>query len=407
MDISFVHKARMLALFKIAIDPERAVDLPSPKEFFGNLYDVWQRIVSDQDVGEEEVKNIALMRLGVSQEEIESGWQKARSMGFDEFKKFYLYWLRFITIEKGLQQAQAIIYDPLGAAERLREVINHEAFIAYGPVETADDVVDRILSLDPIKIGYPKLDKLLMLTPGEFVLIAARPSVGKTTLMINMAIKAAESTDPFFANSSPRVGFISLEMAPEEIVTRMLMAYEMLPTHELKAKFNKIKNKPKVKNLLKQIALYSGSSYLDAVMSYMRVLLDKGVRIFFIDYIQLMALRDRTENRVIELSTISRTLKIFARDNRAIVIAGSQLSRESVKGDDEPDLHHLRGSGGLEQDADSILFIIPKTHHVEAKKAVRILSLKKHRNGPTGVVGFIFDKQIQKFIESRGEQVIF
>ena len=89
MDISFVHKARMLALFKIAIDPERAVDLPSPKEFFGNLYDVWQRIVSDQDVGEEEVKNIALMRLGVSQEEIESGWQKARSMGFDEFKRFY------------------------------------------------------------------------------------------------------------------------------------------------------------------------------------------------------------------------------------------------------------------------------------------------------------------------------
>ena len=252
--------------------------------------------------------------------------------------------------------------------------------------------------LDPSKrikglsTGFLKLDEMTGgLHAGELVILAARPSMGKTALALNIAQHVASQP-----NEKQTVAVFSLEMSRESLLTRMICAGARVDQQKFRAGYlnqDERRRLSKTATELVQAPLYiddtSGTHMMDIHAKLRRLKSEHGLALVVIYYLQLMSGRGRYENRNQEISTISRGLKLLAKDLKVPMLVLSQLNRapETRPGDHRPQLSDLRESGSIEQDADLVAFIFREEVYKqedERLKGLAELLVAKQRNGPTG-----------------------
>ncbi|MGQ9673939.1 MAG: replicative DNA helicase [Candidatus Aminicenantales bacterium] len=300
-----------------------------------------------------------------------------------------------------LDEAQAAIIEV--AEQRVKP-----GFVSVGQLtgRTLDMIADlsrRREAVTGVPTGFRDLDNLTSgLHRSEFIVVAARPSMGKTALCLNISQYVGLKTD--YA-----VGFFSMEMAKEQIVIRMLCAESQLDIKRVRTGFISEREFEKLK--LSAEALSRARIFLDetpglTVMEMKakarRLKMENNLDVLFIDYIQLMRPGGRFENRNQEMAFISRSLKELAKEIQIPVVGISQLSRAPEKGRREPrpQLSDLRESGAIEQDADVVIFIYrPEMYHPgdETLRGLAEINVAKQRNGPTDVIRLAFFNKYARF----------
>ena len=256
--------------------------------------------------------------------------------------------------------------------------------------------------------GFNDLDEMTSgFQPADLVIVAARPSMGKTALCLNIAQHASISDEK-------RVAFFSLEMSKESLVQRMLTSEARVDAQRLRRGLLRDDEFPmlaRAAGILSAAPIWiddtPGITLLEMRSKARRLKADAGIDMVIVDYLQLMQGPSNAENRQQEVSQISRGLKALAKELSVPVIALSQLSRapEQRTGDHRPQLSDLRESGAIEQDADLIMFLFRQEmydrdgvdkdgNNIEGKTE---LIVGKQRNGPTGTVHLHFHKQYTRF----------
>lgn len=274
--------------------------------------------------------------------------------------------------------------------------------------EVIRDYYDRIEYLyehrgEPLGIptGFLDLDKMLGgLQRSDLIIVAARPGVGKTSLMLNVALSAAR-------RFHQRVAVFSLEMSNEQIVQRLVSAETGIDSQRLRLGTLEEDEWPlfaQATSALSETLIFVDDtpsiSALQLRTKARRLHAEHGLDLIIIDYLQLMTGDNRSENRVQEISYLSRSLKGLARELNVPVLVASQLSRAvEQRSDKRPVLSDLRESGSIEQDADIVMFIYRDDVYDESseRKNVAELIVAKHRNGPTGTVELYFQKNLTQF----------
>jgi replicative DNA helicase len=255
-----------------------------------------------------------------------------------------------------------------------------------------------------IPTGFSDIDKLLGgLQRSDMIILAARPSVGKTSLALSIAHNAAKKY-------GQRVAFFSLEMSNEQVVQRLISAETAIDSQRLRrgeiaegewGRFMKATS-----DLAETYFFVDdtpGISALELRTKARRLHAEVGIDLLVVDYLQLMRGDWRSENRVQEISAISRALKALGRELNVPILALSQLSRGvESRTDKRPILSDLRESGALEQDADVVIFIYRDELYNEntERKNIADIIVAKHRHGPTGSVALYFKKELAQFREA-------
>jgi len=264
-------------------------------------------------------------------------------------------------------------------------------------------------SVHGVQSGFTDLDALTNgFQPSDLIIVAARPSMGKSAFCLNIATHAA-------VEANVPVAVFSLEMAKDQLVERMLASESLVDLHRfrqgklLEEDFSKLS---RAVGILGQAPVWiddtPGLNLLELRSKARRLKAEHGIGMFIIDYMQLINAPRESENRQAEISFISRSLKALARELRTPVVALSQLSRapEQRGGDRRPMLSDLRDSGAIEQDADLVIFIyraemyksvLEKDEH--AREGMAEVMLSKHRNGPTGTINLAFRKDCTRFAD--------
>ena len=254
-----------------------------------------------------------------------------------------------------------------------------------------------------IPTGFRDIDKLLAgLQNSDLFILAARPSMGKTTLVMNLAHHVA-------AREGIPVGFFSLEVSKEQLIDQLLAIESGVDSWKLRTGALDDDDFPRIAEAMAQLSeapLFIDDSATTNVMEMRtkarRLQSEHGLGLVIIDYLQLISGGNRTsEGRQQEVSEISRGLKGLAREMNVPVIALSQLSRAVESRDDKrPMLSDLRDSGSIEQDADVVGFIYrPWYYDKEADENITEILIRKHRNGPIGDVELFFNAQQRKFTD--------
>jgi replicative DNA helicase len=285
------------------------------------------------------------------------------------------------------------------AEQRIFEIADHE--IKKEAVSLKDVLTKTIHELDSnnwkpqdgIKSGFRQLDRITLgFHPGELVIIAARPSMGKTSLALNIAKHMAMMEDM-------PVAFYSLEMSSDNLAKNLLCMHGQIDSQKFRSGTLTLDDR-------KQMALHLGELseapiYLDDTpgispfelrLSARRLQDRYGIKAIFIDYLQLMRMGERTESRQVEISKISGSLKALAMELKVPVIALSQLSRKlEDRTDKRPMMSDLRESGSIEQDADTIIMLFRDWVYDKTKPEKGAeLNIVKQRNGPTGGCPLVF-----------------
>ncbi|HEU4829008.1 MAG TPA: replicative DNA helicase [Gemmatimonadales bacterium] len=250
--------------------------------------------------------------------------------------------------------------------------------------------------------GFTDLDSLTSgFQPSELVVVAARPSMGKTAFCLNIASNAALE--------GQGVAIFSLEMSKESLVHRMLTAMARVDSQRVRQgslrdfDFTQL---ARAAGILQSCPIWIDDTpaltLLEMRSKARRLKAENDLRMVVVDYLQLMRSPEYSENRVQEISDISRSLKALARELEIPVIALSQLSRASEQrgGERKPILSDLRDSGAIEQDADLVLFIHRAEYYDredESKRGLAEVMLSKNRNGPTGDVQLRFSREYTRF----------
>ncbi len=257
-----------------------------------------------------------------------------------------------------------------------------------------------------IPTGFSTLDELTTgFHPGEFVVIAARPGVGKTSFALNMLLNACVNTQ------EKSTGLIfSLEMTSDQLIQRMLCTAAGISGQKLRKGIISQNDAHNISFSLNEFAksnIYIDDSTsgtpIDIKAKARRLKREKDLDFLIVDYLQMMRLGRAAENKQIEVTEISRSMKLLAKELSIPVIALAQLSRSPEKrgGDKKPILSDIRDSGSIEQDADVVIFIHRKfetfndANNMQCDYAV--LDLAKQRNGPIGEVEVIFELDTTKF----------
>ena len=292
----------------------------------------------------------------------------------------------FELSEKRIQTGLVHVRDLQGDAHRLLEKL-------YTEREAITGVATGFIDFDRMTSG---------LQGSDLVILAARPSMGKTAMVLNIAQQVA-------LRMGKPVGIFSLEMSKEQLLMRLLCAEALVDAHRVRTGYLSKEDFAKLIDALGQIAnapLFIDDSSTLTIMEMRakarRLKAEHGLGLLIVDYLQLMSGYGRSENRNQEISGISRGLKGLAKELQVPVIAVSQLSRapeQRTGRDHRPQLSDLRESGSLEQDADLVAFIyreeVYKPNDENAGLAELIIS--KQRNGPTGTVKLAFQKQYTRF----------
>ncbi|MBR8661276.1 MULTISPECIES: replicative DNA helicase [Brevibacillus] len=253
-----------------------------------------------------------------------------------------------------------------------------------------------------IPSGYPDLDKMTSgFQRSDLIILAARPSVGKTAFALNVAQNVA-------ARAGETVAIFSLEMAASQLVQRMICAEGNLDASRMRTGWLEEDDWQKLTMAIGTLAkapIYiddtPGITVQDIRAKCRRLQAEKGLGLIVIDYLQLIQGRGRGENRQQEVSEISRTLKGIARELNVPIIALSQLSRSvEQRQDKRPMMSDIRESGSIEQDADIVAFLYRDDYYdkeTENKNVIEVI-IAKQRNGPTGTVELAFLKEYNKFV---------
>ena len=302
--------------------------------------------------------------------------------------------------EVQLDQAEKEIFEI--ADDQIQEGFVSLRDLVPGSMETVEKLQSHQGLLTGMPSGFTDLDKLTSgFQPSDLVIIAARPSMGKTSLALNIAQHIGVKTER-------SVGVFSLEMSKEQLFLRMLTAEARIDAQHFRGgqklgeqEYRKISQ---ALNTLGEARVFiddsAGVGVLEMRAKARRLKQEHGLDMLIVDYIQLMQGRGRYENRTLELASISRSLKGLAKELQIPILVLSQLSRApEARKDHRPQLSDLRESGALEQDADVVIFIYRDDQYnpsPENENTAELL-ISKQRNGPTGVVKLAFLKEMTRF----------
>jgi replicative DNA helicase len=314
------------------------------------------------------------------------------------------------NLEAALSKAESLVY-ALRSGERLRDFVHIRDFL--DPYLDPPDADTMTPYAGHVRTGLSQVDQLLGgLNPSDLIIVAARTGVGKTSLMLNFARNAA-------VGQNAKVAVFSLEMAGEQLAQRLLAAEARVDSARLRLGLHSEVEESRIMHA--HGVLSSADIYVDDSAALqipelrakvMRLKRDNGLDLIVVDYLQLVH-GNRSDNRVQEISFITRSLKELARELNVPVVAGSQLSRAPEQRQPHiPMLSDLRESGSIEQDADVVIFIYREEMYVSRSdweamhpdrqsdpypqgKATIIIA--KHRNGPTGAIEVRFRDHISKF----------
>jgi replicative DNA helicase len=275
-----------------------------------------------------------------------------------------------------------------------------------GSFQQLEEMFERGEHIVGVATGFKDLDKLLAgLHAGDLVILAARPSAGKTALALNMGINAAKL--------GASVAVFSLEMSAEQLVQRVLCSEARINLHDVRAGYLKETDWHAIHTSMGKLAKLDfwvddtpSISILEVRAKARRQLRNKEKGLIIVDYLQLMQPQNRrSENRQVEISEISRGLKILAKELKVPVVALSQLSRAvEQRAGKRPQLSDLRESGAIEQDADVVMFLdrntMPGTEDEEGRppRGTAELIVAKHRNGPLDTIPLVFMDRFTKFV---------
>jgi len=267
------------------------------------------------------------------------------------------------------------------------------------------DRIDQLMRRGEDTFGVPSgfidLDRLLGgMQPSDFLIIAGRPGTGKTAFLISSAKNAAQI-------HKKHVAIFSLEMANEQLAQRLIAQETGIDTHHLRTGQLNEDEWPLFAHAIEVLSDTRiflddtpGLTPLQLRTKCRRLHMEFRLDLILVDYLQLMSGGIRIENRVQEVSYISRNLKMLARELNVPVMAAAQLSRAiEQRADKEPQLSDLRESGSLEQDSDVVMFIHrPDLYEKDSlKQNIAAIKIAKHRNGPTGNIELIFRSNLAKF----------
>ena len=271
--------------------------------------------------------------------------------------------------------------------------------------ETVQTIMKRVQNrgeLSGVTTGFTDLNSLLGgFQKSDLVLLAARPSMGKTALAVNLAVNAAKA--------GKKVAMFSLEMSKTQIGQRILAAFAQMNLSSLfkgELEGTDLVNLITASNELSNCNLHiddtAAISLIELKAKLRRLKMEEGLDLVVIDYLQLMTTGERIENRVQEISQISRGLKAIAKELDVPVLALSQLSRAlEQRPDKRPKLSDLRESGAIEQDADIVMFLYRDyvyNKETENPNLAEVI-VSKHRNGPIGVVNLIWKDEYTRFFD--------
>ncbi|MBE4704147.1 replicative DNA helicase [Spiroplasma platyhelix] len=336
------------------------------------------------------------------------------------------------TTKRQLGQALKKIEDDLQGDKKITDIlIDAEAEIVQVssernseellPIsESIDDVVEKIEQLQKsnqnltgITSGINNLDNLTSgFQSGDFIILAARPSMGKTALALNFALNAANS----LKQKDEAVLIFSLEMPKDQLITRMISCQGNFDAHKLRSKFKFTQDDwRRISNTAEQLKQKTiiiddspGLRILELQTKLRKLVREYDIKLVIIDYLQLLTGSTSSESRQQEVSNISRSLKISARELNIPIICLSQLSRLVERREEKrPLMSDLRESGAIEQDADLIMFLYRDDYYKEKngedstketqENHVAEIIISKHRNGPTGKVETVFIPKWGKF----------
>jgi replicative DNA helicase len=256
--------------------------------------------------------------------------------------------------------------------------------------------------LTGLTTGFSDLDrKLSGLQKSDLVLLAARPSMGKTALGVNIATNAS-------LKGNGKIAIFSLEMSKEQLVQRIISSTAHVDLQKIISGNLADDEWIQVVNAmgpLSRMEIYiddtAGISMMEMKAKCRRLKVEKGLDLIVVDYLQLMQVDGKVESRQQEISAISRGLKGLAKEMECPVLALSQLSRApELRSDHRPILSDLRESGAIEQDADVVLFLYRDEYYDKEseKKNIGEVIIAKHRNGPTGSIELVFKQEYTKFL---------
>ncbi|MDO8564409.1 MAG: replicative DNA helicase [bacterium] len=313
--------------------------------------------------------------------------------------------------ELGFSEAEELDVLMDKAEKRIFDIAHHAGGRAF--IELKDTLAEAWERLDRlhksgnelrgIPTGFKELDnKLAGFQKSDLIILAARPSMGKTSLALDIARQTA-------VNNKIPVGIFSLEMSSQQLVDRMLAAQSRVDAWKLRTgrltaadEFNKIRDSL---DILSTAPIFiddqPGNNILKMRSVARRLKSEKGIGLLIVDYLQLMMpTTTKNDNLVQQTSEISRSLKQLARELDVPVLALSQLSRAVEARGGKPRLSDLRDSGSIEQDADVVMFIHREDKYKEDSNRPNIaeILIEKHRNGPTGKVELYFDEKKASFL---------
>jgi replicative DNA helicase len=311
------------------------------------------------------------------------------------------------SIDTVMDEAEKTVF---GVSERrttrdLRKI--QEVLSEY--YDRVDQLSTRGADAFGVPTGFTDLDRLLSgMQPSDLLIVAGRPGTGKTAFMLSAAKNAAQKY-------KKHVAIFSLEMSSEQLVQRMIAQETGIDSQRLRT--GRLEGDEwalfahAVEVLSDTVIFLDDTPALTPLQlrtKCRRLHAEYNLDLILVDYLQLMSSGTRSENRVQEVSYISRNLKVLARELNVPVLAAAQLSRAiEQRADKEPQLSDLRESGSLEQDADIVMFINrPELYDKDTLlKNIAQIKVAKHRNGPIGTVELVFRSQIAKFENAATYQV--
>jgi replicative DNA helicase len=329
--------------------------------------------------------------------------QDIAEIGFDENK----------SLQELIEEAETRLFEV--SQRHVRQDVTSLESILGESFDRLDDLHRNKGGIRGIPTGLRDLDKLLAgLQRSDLIVIAGRPSMGKTAIMLNMALDIATKA------KQGSVLYFSLEMSKEQLVDRLLAAEARVDAWKLRTgeglTDDDFERLSAAMGELAEAPIYiddtSGITVSDLRTKARRLHHQHPLAAIMVDYLQLMSGGSRyaaSANRVQEMSEISRSLKVLARELNVPVIAGSQLSRSvESRSPQIPQLADLRESGSIEQDADIVAFLYREEYYnpESDKKNITEILVKKHRNGPVKNIEVYFDRDKQRFrdLDNRHDQ---
>jgi replicative DNA helicase len=302
-------------------------------------------------------------------------------------------------VEQFLDDAERRIFEI--SERRVKQAFTRIESIIVDSIKTIEALYERKEAVTGVPTGFFEIDRLTSgLQPAELIIIAGRPSMGKSALATNIAQHAAAAT-------GKPVAMFSLEMSKESLVMRMLCSEARVDSTKVRTGYLADQDFPRLAmaaGRLADLPFYIDDSPAISVLELRakarRLMRESGLGLVIVDYLQLMRAHKDVDNREQEISLVSRSLKALAKELSIPVIALSQLNRAvEQRADKRPLMADLRESGAIEQDADVIAFIYRDDFYnrVSPEEGIAEIIIAKQRNGPQGVAKLAFRKEFTLF----------